>query len=34
MHPEVVADAPGLCPRCGMALEPTKPESSPPLEPR
>src|SRR5690606_15375517 len=22
MHPEVVQDAPGACPKCGMALEP------------
>ena len=22
MHPEVVQDAPGSCPKCGMALEP------------
>ncbi len=21
MHPEVVADSPGKCPKCGMALE-------------
>jgi Cu+-exporting ATPase len=25
MHPEVVRDAPGACPRCGMALEPRLP---------
>ncbi|MEQ6916618.1 copper-transporting P-type ATPase [Halomonas aquatica] len=25
MHPEVVADQPGDCPKCGMALEPTAP---------
>jgi hypothetical protein len=25
MHPEVVADKPGKCPKCGMALEPRKP---------
>jgi len=25
MHPEVVRDAPGACPTCGMALEPTTP---------
>ncbi|WP_435389005.1 copper-transporting P-type ATPase [Halomonas maura] len=25
MHPEVVSDRPGDCPRCGMALEPTAP---------
>ena len=23
MHPEIVRDAPGECPICGMALEPT-----------
>ena len=23
MHPEVVSDHPGSCPKCGMALEPT-----------
>ena len=22
MHPEVIADSPGACPKCGMALEP------------
>ncbi|ROU00459.1 cadmium-translocating P-type ATPase [Marinobacter sp. R17] len=25
MHPEVVSDEPGECPKCGMALEPTAP---------
>src|SRR5579883_86955 len=25
MHPEIVRDAPGACPICGMALEPTMP---------
>jgi P-type Cu+ transporter len=25
MHPEIVRDGPGLCPICGMALEPTMP---------
>src|SRR5262245_45145898 len=25
MHPEVVRDAPGACPICGMALEPMEP---------
>src|ERR1700726_4235380 len=25
MHPEIVRDAPGACPICGMALEPTIP---------
>ncbi len=24
MHPEVVADKPGNCPKCGMRLEPVK----------
>ncbi|MBN9118492.1 MAG: YHS domain-containing protein, partial [Planctomycetes bacterium] len=28
MHPEVVADAPGTCPKCGMALEPVVPQVS------
>ena len=34
MHPEVVRDAPGDCPSCGMALEPTQPvpDSGPPPE--
>src|SRR3546814_14037919 len=27
MHPEVVRDAPGNCPICGMALEPTTVEA-------
>lgn len=27
MHPEVVADKPGKCPKCGMNLEPKKTES-------
>jgi Cu+-exporting ATPase len=35
MHPEVVRDAPGVCPLCGMALEPMEPgagaEESPEL---
>ncbi len=26
MHPEVVSDKPGDCPKCGMALEPTMPQ--------
>ena len=25
MHPEIVRDAPGTCPICGMALEPVMP---------
>lgn len=25
MHPEVVQDGPGTCPKCGMALEPMQP---------
>ena len=36
MHPEIVRDAPGSCPRCGMALEPRSaagaPERNPELE--
>jgi Cu+-exporting ATPase len=27
MHPEVISDTPGACPICGMALEPTSPNS-------
>jgi Cu+-exporting ATPase len=27
MHPEVVRDAPGTCPKCGMALEPRTPSA-------
>ncbi|HEY1192366.1 MAG TPA: heavy metal translocating P-type ATPase, partial [Gemmata sp.] len=27
MHPEVVQDAPGTCPKCGMALEPLVPQA-------
>ncbi|RTQ99617.1 copper-transporting P-type ATPase [Halomonas nitroreducens] len=27
MHPEVVSDQPGECPKCGMALEPTAPQA-------
>ncbi|TFH85215.1 copper-translocating P-type ATPase [Billgrantia azerbaijanica] len=30
MHPEVVADEPGDCPKCGMALEPTTPQAAEP----
>ncbi len=29
MHPEIVGDAPGSCPICGMALEPTVPSAQP-----
>jgi Cu+-exporting ATPase len=29
MHPEVVSDHPGPCPRCGMALEPVAPTTGP-----
>ena len=29
MHPEIVRDAPGACPLCGMALEPTVPADEP-----
>ena len=36
MHPEIVRDAPGSCPKCGMALEPrsvaAQPERNPELE--
>ncbi|MGH8105744.1 MAG: heavy metal-binding domain-containing protein, partial [Arenimonas sp.] len=36
MHPEIVQDHPGTCPKCGMALEPTMPsledERNPELE--
>jgi Cu+-exporting ATPase len=36
MHPEIVASAPGACPKCGMALEPVTPtlgdERNPELE--
>jgi Cu+-exporting ATPase len=30
MHPEIRQDAPGTCPKCGMALEPLLPPASPP----
>jgi len=29
MHPEIRQDAPGTCPKCGMALEPLMPQSPP-----
>jgi Cu+-exporting ATPase len=29
MHPEVIRDAPGACPKCGMALEPLLPPAPP-----
>ncbi|QEW20465.1 Copper-transporting P-type ATPase [Marinibacterium anthonyi] len=29
MHPEIVRDAPGACPKCGMALEPMVPSDEP-----
>ena len=29
MHPEVVQDKPGKCPKCGMALEEKKKEEKP-----
>jgi P-type Cu+ transporter len=29
MHPEVLSPKPGVCPKCGMALEPTQPTSAP-----
>ncbi|MGH8313307.1 MAG: heavy metal-binding domain-containing protein, partial [Gammaproteobacteria bacterium] len=28
MHPEVIADRPGACPKCGMALEPVMPAAT------
>src|SRR5262245_42604341 len=27
MHPEVIQDGPGTCPKCGMALEPVMPQA-------
>ena len=32
MHPEIVRDAPGACPICGMALEPVVPTDEPSVE--
>jgi hypothetical protein len=32
MHPEVVQQGPGKCPKCGMALVPQKPKSEAPGE--
>ncbi len=32
MHPEIVRDAPGACPICGMALEPMVPSDAPSAE--
>ncbi len=32
MHPEIVRDAPGTCPICGMALEPVVPSDEPSAE--
>ena len=34
MHPEVVMDAPGDCPKCGMTLEPVKAEETKPPTPK
>lgn len=32
MHPEIIRDAPGPCPLCGMALEPVQPSDAPSAE--
>jgi Cu+-exporting ATPase len=32
MHPEIIRDAPGACPICGMALEPAMPTDEPSVE--
>ncbi len=32
MHPEVISDKPGACPKCGMALEPKEPVAKGPGE--
>jgi P-type Cu+ transporter len=33
MHPEVIRDHPGICPKCGMALEPMAPSAEPEANP-
>ena len=32
MHPEIVQDGPGTCPKCGMALEPMTPQAGDPAD--